>query len=155
MKVYYLHHAERDINSNIENKQEEDITESGIQEALLIAEKLKGQNITAIYSSTYKRCIHTAQIINKYLDVPIIFEKRFNEKEKSEEWQALLKRNMDAIDDIVKKYHENDTVICVTSGVNISAFICYFYNIKPTNNVCWTQAGNCSLINFTTDNKVD
>ena len=37
-----------------------------------------------------------------------------------EEWETLLKRNMEAIDDIVKKYNDDDTIICVTSGVNFS-----------------------------------
>ena len=41
------------------------------------------------------------------------------------EWEDLLKRNMEAIDYIVNKYNEEDNIICITSGVNFSAFVCY------------------------------
>ena len=64
------------------------------------------------------------------------------------EWKEALKLNMQAIDDIVKKYEEDDTIICVTSGVNISAFICYFYKIEPNNNIPYTQACGISPVIF-------
>ena len=47
---------------------------------------------------------------------------------------------MEAIDEIVKSHSDDDVVLCVTSGVNISAFICYTYNIAPSNDAPWTQA---------------
>ena len=71
MKILYVHHAERDrLNKNVE-RQLQDITESGIIEAELLAEIIKNFNITAIYTSPYLRCTHTAEIINKYNKVPI------------------------------------------------------------------------------------
>ena len=71
-----------------------------------------------------------------------------------EEWKNLLKRNIEAIDDIVKTYNDDDTIICVTSGVNFSAFVCYFYNIEPTNDTPWSQAGDISPIIFTSGKKM-
>ena len=156
MKIIYMHHAERDIGLNHNDpilRQEEDITELGIKEANVLAEKYKNKEVTAIVTSPYKRCVHTAEIINKYLNVPIIYDDRFNEMGKNEEWSNLLKRNMEAIDDITKKYHDDDTIICVTSGVNLSAFVCYFYGITPTNDVSWCQAGSISPVNFTIGKK--
>ena len=158
MKIIYMHHAERNISeyhNDPDKRQVEDITEKGIQEAQLIAEKLKGTKVTAIYTSPYIRCLHTAEIVNSHLQAPIYKEERFNEKKKDEEWKDLLTRNMEAIDDIVNKYNEDDTIICVTSGVNVSAFICYFYNIPVSNEVPWSQGANCSLINFYTNSNVD
>lgn len=45
--------------------------------------------IKAIIISTYKRCKHTAEIINKYLNVPIIEDSRFNECNSGEEFSSL------------------------------------------------------------------
>ena len=157
MKIIYMHHAERNISKdhlNPESRQLEDITDIGIKEAELLAERLKNQKITAIVTSPYLRCVHTAEIINKYQNAPIIEDERFNEMEHNEEWKHLLSRNMEAIDDIVNSYKDDDTIICITSGVNFSAFVCYFYNIEPTNDVPWSQAGDISPIIFTKGKKM-
>lgn len=158
MRIIYMHHAERKIGENHHDpklKQLDDITENGVKEAELIAERLKenNPNVKAIYTSPYLRCRHTAEIVNKYLNVPIIDDERFNEINKGEKWKEVLKRNMQAIDDIVNKHDNDDTIICVTSGVNLSAFICYFYHIRPSNKVPWTQAFNMSPINFGVEKK--
>ncbi|MBO4433485.1 MAG: histidine phosphatase family protein, partial [Clostridia bacterium] len=55
----------------------------------------KDVKITAIVTSPYIRCMHTAQIINKYHNVPIIEDERFNEtdyynKETFEKYTKLL-----------------------------------------------------------------
>lgn len=157
MKIIYMHHAERSISNNHRDeklRQLEDITERGIQEATILSEKLKDQNITAIVTSPYLRCKHTANIINEYHNIPIIEDERLNEMNAGEEWKSLLIRNMNAIDDIVKSYQDEDTIICITSGVNFSAFVCYFYGIKPSNDVPWSQAGAISPIIFTIGKKM-
>ncbi len=157
MKIIYMHHAERKISKDHLNpvlRQLEDITDIGIQEAELLSKRLEKENITAIVTSPYLRCVHTSEIINQYHNAPIIKDERLNEMEKGEEWQTLLKRNMEAIDDIVNQYSDDDTIICMTSGVNISAFICYFYNIEPTNDVPWSQAGDISPIIFTKGKRI-
>ena len=55
---------------------------------------------------------------------------------------------MNAIDGIVNKYSDDSVIICVTSGVNISAFICYAYNIIPSNDVPWSQAADLAPVIF-------
>ena len=151
MKIIYLHHAERDVGPRHPHpilRQEEDITKRGIEIAETLSKRLENVNITAIVTSPYIRCMHTAEIINKYHNLPIIEDERFNEMQFDEEWGHLLKRNMDAIDDIYKKYNDEDTILCVTSGVNLTAFICYFYDIDPTNDVPRAQAADISPVNF-------
>lgn len=155
MKIIYVHHAERNRDNNL-SRELQDITTNGIKDAELLSEIIKKVNIKAIYTSSYIRCKHTSEIINRYNKVPIIEESRFNEMNTSETWVEFLKRNMFALDDIVKKYDENDTIICVTSGVNLSAFICYSYNIEPSGDTPCTQGVNCSPINFYINtNKID
>ena len=157
MRIIYMHHAERAIGPNHNDpilRQEEDITETGIKEADLMGQEFKQNNnkynIKAIVSSPYKRCIHTAEVINKYLNVPIIEDERFNEAQSKEEMQSgdLWKRNMDAIEDIVKKYDIDDDILVITSGVNLTGFICYFYNIDPTSKPAVAQGTFCSPVNF-------
>lgn len=156
MQILYVHHADRDRSNKNINRQFQDITENGIQDANLLAEKLKelNVNITAIYTSPYLRCKHTAEIINKYHKAKIIEEPKFNEMNSSETWQKFSLRNMEAIDNIIKKHNENDFIICVSSGVNLSPFIYYFNNINPTNDSPRIQALTTSPVLFSTKNKV-
>lgn len=157
MRIIYMHHAERDIGPNHLDpilRQEEDITELGVKQADLLSQRMSKLNITAIVTSPYLRCKHTAEIINKNHNVPIIEDERFNEMQPNETWEHLLKRNMQAIDDIYNKYDDEATIICVTSGVNFTAFVCYFYDIEPTNDIPWSQGADISPINFTKGKKM-
>ncbi len=147
-----MHHAERNVNKknlDSESRQLDDITKTGVDIAKLLAKRFKEKKISAIISSPYLRCMHTAKIINKYHKLSIVEDCRLNEKNMDEEWKDFLKRNMEAIDDVVNSYNDDDTIIFVTSGVNFSAFVCYFYNIDPTNDVPWSQASDISPITFT------
>lgn len=152
MKIIYMHHAERDKSSNAEwgtlERTFDDITEMGQKQAELLSQRLKNEKISSIISSPYLRCMHTANIINKYHDLQIKEDSRFNEIQKNEEWSNFLKRNMEAIDDIVNTSCDDDVVLCVTSGVNISAFICYTYDIEPSNDLPWSQACDLSPVIF-------
>ena len=148
MKLIYMHHAERD-RKKMQDRQFQDITDRGIKEAELIAEKLgERYDVKAIYTSPYLRCVHTSEIINKYIDVPIIEDSRLNEYDQSESWESFLKRNMDLLKELDNKYGIDDTVICMTSGVNLSAFVCYFYGIEPAEDTPISQAFNISPVIF-------
>ena len=144
MKIIYMHHAERDKSSLAEwgslERTFDDITENGKKQAELLAERLKNEKISAVISSPYLRCMHTSEIINKYHNLKILKDDRFNEIQKGEDYLSFLKRNMEGIDEIVKSYSDDDVILCVTSGINISAFICYTYNINPSNDLPYSQA---------------
>ncbi len=157
MKVIYMHHAERDIGPGHNDKdlrQLEDITERGIREAEIVAERLKDEKITAIISSPYLRCMHTGEIINKYHHLEIIEDARFNEKRLEEDWVDFMNRNMEAIDDIFHKYSDDSIIICITSGVNLTAFVSYFFEIPPKKDMTWCQANGISPVNFTKGKKM-
>ena len=98
MKIVYIHHAERDKSSDAEwgsfERTFDDITELGEKQTELLAQRLKNEKISAIVSSPYLRCIHTAEIINKYHNIQIKQDCRFNEIQKIEEWESLLKNRM-------------------------------------------------------------
>ena len=150
MRIIYCHHAEREVNPHKLRSQADDITANGFKDAQLVSEALSNQKVTAIYTSDFYRCKKTAQIINQAFGVPVYEEPRFNEvgSVEGEEWKACLERNIAAIRDILAKYNDDATIICVTSGVNLSAFICANLNQKPTNDFPFIGATNCAPIEF-------
>ena len=154
MQILYVHHAERDRKNKSIDRQYQDITENGIIEANLLAEKLKQVNITAIYTSSYLRCTHTAKIINKFNNAPIYHEDRFNEMKNEETWKEFQIRHINALDEIIEKHNDDDFIVCVSSGVNLSAFIYYFTKKEPSNNNPRIQALTISPVLFSTNNKV-
>jgi len=97
--------------------------------------------------------MYTAEKINKYNNAPIYEENRFNEMNSSETWKEFSLRNMNAIDDIIEKHNEDDFIICVSSGVNLSPFIYYFNKIEPNNDSPRIQAVTISPVLFSTNNK--
>ena len=166
MKIIYVHHALREKGNP--PSQDDKIQPLGIKDAEIVAELFKilseKTNLRAIYTSPYYRCAKTAEIINKHTQVPVYNEPRFNEFNnvfeliegdktiiKTETWLDCQLRIRDAIKDIVDKYDDNDTVICVTSGVNITAFIGLAYKIPASENLPFPEVPSCSPIGFEID----
>jgi len=162
MKIFYCHHALRDIGNP--PTQEDGLKELGIKDANNVGQIFQDNQkmkVKAIYSSTYFRCMETANIINKYLNVPIIEDARLNEfvgvhnavkglsnDAKIETWKDVQERVIESIKDVINNYNEDDTVIMVTSGVNITAFICLAYGIAPSNDLPFPMVPSCSIIGF-------
>ena len=147
MKIFYVHHALRDTGNP--PTQDDGLKELGIEDAKITAkifkEGTKYFNIKAIYTSNFFRCKETARIINEKLNVPVIEDERFNEcgsvyydGNRQETWEECQRRIMNAIRDIVFKHDEKDAVLCVTSGVNLTAFINDLDAISDDSNVKFT-----------------
>ena len=159
MKIIYVHHAHRKMGNP--PSQDDDITELGKQDAKLVGELLvlareKGTNIKAIYTSPFKRCIKTANIINEKVQVEIISEERFNEagSVKDETWRDVQTRTRAALYDIDCRFDDKDTVVCVTSGVNVVAFMSLVFNLKPREDAPFIGVSSCSplIFNITKEN---
>ena len=153
MKIFYIHHAKR--KKNTPPSQMDGITNIGKKDTKLVAKifsdaKKKGENIVAIYTSPFLRCKKTAKIINKLIDIPIFEEERLNEfgSIKEEKWIDCQIRTRDFLKDIIAKYNDEDVIICVTSGVNLTAFIGQFYKIKSSNKLPYPIVPSCSPIGF-------
>lgn len=168
MKIIYVHHALRVVGNP--PSQDDKIQPLGITDAETTAELLKimsdksKSTFKAIYTSPYYRCSKTAEIINKHINLPIYEDSRLNEFNKvfeviegnkgvtkTETWTQCQTRIREAIKDIVEKYDDNDTVICVTSGVNITAFIGLAYKIPASENMPFPWVPSCSPIGFEID----
>ena len=160
MNIIYVHHALREVGNP--PTQDDKIQPLGIKDAETTAELLKGMKekskskFKAIYTSPYFRCAKTAEIINKYLNLPIYEEPRFNEFKNvfeavqngttvsnTETWTECQTRIRDAIKDIVNTYDDNDTVICVTSGVNITAFSSRYFSQSSCNLSACSSVRSC------------
>lgn len=152
MKVIYIHHANRKVVGK--PCQQDDITELGKRDAELTGELLSGvkdkANIVAIFCSTFLRCTKTAKIINEKLNLPIILDERLNEFKsmENESWLDCQKRIRSVIDEIVEKYSDDECVICVTSGVNVAAFISKAYGFKSDNAAPMIGVPSCSPLVF-------
>ena len=155
MKIVYVHHGHR-LKGN-PSTQQDDLTEIGYKDCNLTAElfnvsKIK-ENFKAIITSPFFRCKKTAEIINKHLNLPIFEDERLNEFRsfENETWLDALNRVIECINDIINKYDNNDAIICVTSGLNVGAFICKFFGIQPSNNTPFVGVPSCSPLVFEID----
>jgi len=163
MKIFYVHHALRDKGNP--PTQQDGLKELGRIDADLVGKLFNEINnerkIIAIYSSTYYRCMETARLINNYLNVPIIEDERLNEfvgvhqavkgdkvQTEVESWMDCQNRIQDCLKDIVYKHNDKDVVLCVTSGVNITAFINVAYGMKADLNRPFPWVPSCSPIGF-------
>lgn len=159
MRIVYVHHALRDMGNP--PSQDDDLKELGRQDARIVAKILEecknnGWKISSIYSSPFYRCMETSRIINETLNVDIIQEPRFNEFKsvENENWVGLQNRVRQALFDIVNTHQDNETVICVTSGVNVGAFISLAYKLKPSKKTPFIGVPSCSplIFDITKDN---
>ena len=168
MKIIYVHHALREVGNP--PSQKDKIQPLGIQDAETTAHLLKMMSekskstFKAIYTSPYYRCSKTAEIINKYINLPVYEEPRLNEFNKvfeviengervtkTETWSECQTRIREALKDIVNKYDDGDAVVCVTSGVNITAFIGLAFRIQPSDDLPFPWVPSCSPIGFEID----
>ena len=155
MKLIYVHHGHRA--KTYPPSQNDGLTEIGEKDTFLTAEILKElkqkANPVAIYTSQFFRCTKTAENINKHLNLPIIIDKRLDEfrSVENETWTDLLNRVIACIKDAVEKYDNDSTIIFVTSGVNLSGFVCFAYNIEPNENIPFPLVPSCSPIGFDYD----
>lgn len=155
MQIIYIHHGHRA--KTYPRSQNDDLTEIGQRDTELTAELLKPlkekAKPVAIYTSQFLRCTKTAQNINKYLSLPIIVDTRLDEfgSIEGESWTELLTRVSNCLKDIIKTHNNNETVIVVTSGVNLSAFVCLNFGLTPSQDIPMLTVPSCSPIGFNFD----
>ncbi|MFH1759256.1 MAG: histidine phosphatase family protein [Patescibacteria group bacterium] len=74
--VESIHNVDGWISADEKTDKKSQLTEVGIQQAHKIGKELQTKNITIIYHSPFQRVIKTCEIINNYLNVPTIIDKR-------------------------------------------------------------------------------
>ena len=154
MKIIYIHHGNRNLGNP--PSQNDDLTEIGYKDCALVAQLLETapigikQNLKAIYIAPNYRCIKTAEAVNKSFNLPIIEDFRLDEfgSVKNENWVDVQNRVCNCIDDIINSFKEEDVVICITSGVNLSAFINKAYGLSSSEQAPFLGVANCCPIVF-------
>ncbi len=73
IKIYIARHGETtwNVEGRIQGRSDPDLSPQGVVQSLALLEQLKDRPISAIYTSTLKRSIRTAQPIAKFLSLPI------------------------------------------------------------------------------------
>ncbi len=73
IKIYVARHGETiwNVEGRIQGRSDPDLSPKGVAQSLALLEQLKDRPISAIYTSTLQRSIHTAQPIAKFLNLPI------------------------------------------------------------------------------------
>ena len=159
MKIIYVHHAHRQKGNPAGPN--DDITKLGVKDAKIVAKLFRLEKekyntpIKAIYSSPYYRCEKTAKIINKYINLPIIFDDRLNEmgRDAGETWVQMQQRMHDFLKEIVSKYDDEDSVIVVTSGVNVVEFFNVVSGLEPNKDAPTIWVPSCSPLIFNISQK--
>lgn len=88
MLIYFVRHGESEGNKKgLHQGPEVPLSEDGIKQAEVLAERLKKHDLDAIYASPMTRTKETAEIISKALEIPIEFWDNLREiRNPSEIW---------------------------------------------------------------------
>lgn len=121
MIVYFVRHAERLKEG--ERTSESPITENGIKQATLVAERIKNVQIDVIYSSSYIRAKQTAEIISKVINKPIELWNHLIEADSEKETFEELNSRSGAILEHLLNHHRNESVLCVSHASMIETII--------------------------------
>jgi len=80
MKVFLVRHGHSKLNGKgIHQPPETELSDTGIRQAEAIAERLVGVKIDIVLASRYERAAHTARIISRRIDRPIVNTSLLNE----------------------------------------------------------------------------
>ncbi|MFA6278568.1 MAG: histidine phosphatase family protein [Candidatus Paceibacterota bacterium] len=111
-RFYFVRHGETILNAkHIRQGEEGGLSESGRDQAERVGVYLADFPITRIIASNYPRAQETAMIINKHLDVPVVYSALFGERRNPRE---IIGKNRDEpeviriIDQMDLAYHTDD-----------------------------------------------
>lgn len=124
MKLYLVRHAQSLKNKDgLDRTAETPLSDTGFQQAKIVAKRLVGKKIDLIYSSTLTRAKQTAEIIAGELFIPV------------ENWRHLIEVNslvesFDQLNDRAEKIlehllskHREQNLICVSHATMIETII--------------------------------
>lgn len=170
MKIYLIRHGE--VNHNLYktyNRENEDLNDTGIKQALDLRENIKNISYDLIISSPLKRALHTANIIN-IKNKEIIIDERLTERDpgslsgmpltvtnRDEYWNYYSKmqygtsesiksaynRVKSFLDELRYKEYEN-ILIVAHSGIS-KLFYAYFNGIPEDGNLLKLGLKNCEI----------
>ncbi len=121
--IYVMRHGQTDFNK--ENKWmgllDIPLNENGISQALSSINYIKSLNIDIIYCSELKRAIQTSKIIANELNLPILIDRRLNE------------RSLGSLEGRIKNLDLLENCSSIEAEYNISKRMKLFFKDLPTN----------------------
>ncbi|MBI2098592.1 MAG: histidine phosphatase family protein [Candidatus Wildermuthbacteria bacterium] len=177
MKIYFVRHGETNYNvanlCNDDSSKEVHLTVRGREQSEFLAEKLKNETIGGIIISELSRTRETAEIINKYHNVPILVDSRINDRKtgfesksasaffaavesapdkwsvKFNEGESFLEekeRVFSFLDDLPRRGYE--TMLIITHSEIMKIVYGYFH--KLSNEEMWEiKIDNAQILEFT------
>lgn len=170
MKLYFARHGHTDANPNTipseaNGEIDEPLNSLGIQQANDLAEQLKDAQLDAIITSPLKRAYQTAEIVNKYHDLPITVDVGWREREigayvdmktwndlfdfdknihpkNVEDLREFFKRVYDTVDDMKQKYDDKTILAVSHNGVRL-ALHAYANKLPLSGNIRLSPMKNC------------
>src|SRR3989344_3486967 len=81
MRLIIVRHCKTILNeqNKLQGISDLGLSMKGVRQARKLAVALKNENVEVIHSSRFKRAVQTAEIINKFHNVPLLKEKALNE----------------------------------------------------------------------------
>jgi len=177
MKIFLIRHGETTANREgiLQGQFDSPLNEVGLEQAKLLANKLKKENISAIYCSDLQRAYKTAQIIKEsaFADIPCqpMFELRelsvgelegkkwtfienlppkefvkLMKKNKGEDLNQFQKRVWNSFLEIINKHNDNDNVAIITHGGCIRVIIQRILNAQDAFDKLRVDNGSITLI---------
>lgn len=171
MKLYFARHGHTDANANspispVNGEIDEPLNQDGVQQANDLAEQLKDVRFDAIITSPLKRAHETAEIVNKYHNLPVKISSVWREREtggvytdlklwsdlfdfdknvsleKSEDLKKFFERIYKAID-ILKREYSDKTILIVSHGGVHHPLYAYANKLTLSGNIRISSMHNC------------
>jgi len=107
LKIFIVRHGQTDFNAEGRNQfPTTPLNSNGMAQAQTAADKIAKLKIEHFYASDFMRARQTAEIINKKLNLPIIFDKRLREKHNGDVAGKVQKEIPDIMNDYYKNPHK-------------------------------------------------
>ena len=170
MKIYFVRHGQTNANANMQSGQtieelDEPLNTTGEQQAEELAKQLKDTHFDIIITSPLKRAFRTAEVINKYHQLPIQTEEKLRERhaniyidigtwhdlfdfdkniqlQDGESLHDFFDRIHDYFDDLKHKYPDKNILIVSHGGVS-HALYAYANKLPRAGNMRLSPMKNC------------
>lgn len=122
-KLVAVRHGQTDWNPihRIQGLIDTDLNETGIRQMEETALKLKDYDFSVIYTSTITRGYHSAEIVNRYHDVPLIRDADLGELCQGD-WQGHLVSELEKSSEQYRRWQKNPMEVTPPGGVHVRDF---------------------------------